>query len=530
MSIKTNLLKRSLIGDSLKRSSYRYPTKTALIFYDSQEQQITYTFEELNNEVNQTANSLLEMGIEKGDRIAVIGRNNSEIVVLSYALIKIGAWYTPLNFMFNSEEVKQLIQFSKPRMFFVDKEYIELVQSIESELSEVETIFSLRTTEIPSGWEDFSQLKKGNANEVEVAIDDENVAALFYTSGTESAPKGVMVSHRNCLYTNYSYMAAGAFQPDDILMLSLPLIHIAGFALMLNAHMVGLTVVMTDIPVPSRIAMLMERHKVTLTALPPTLYLAILKEADQHNLSSLQKLITWSSTIPKSMVDGWNEASPKARFFTIQGSSETTGSPLTGSWFKTWDEVPNGDGRYVGRVSHTGCEIKLIDELGKEVPDGEPGEQIARGPVVVSGYYNDEEANNRAFRDGWFHTGDVLIRDRDGNYYFADRKKDIVKTGGENVSSQEVENVLSNHPHIYQCAVFGIPDTRWGEAVVAAVVLKSGVILSEEEVIDYCRIRLSGFKLPKFVVFRSELPLTSAGKLLKRSLKDEYKNLSLKMI
>lgn len=198
---------------------------------------------------------------------------------------------------------------------------------------------------------------------------------------------------------------------------------------------------------------------------------------------------------------------------------------MTGSWFKTWDEVPNGDGRYVGKVTHTGSEIKLVDEYGNEVPDDEPGEQIARGPVVVKGYYNNEEANIRAFRNGWYHTGDVFIRDKEGNYYFADRKKDIVKTGGENVSSQEIENVLSLHPEIMQCAVFGVPDPRWGEAVTAAVVLKIESTLTKEEIIEYCREKLSGFKTPKYIVFRTSLPTTSAGKLLKRTLKDEYKNL-----
>ncbi|MEH6994690.1 AMP-binding protein [Neobacillus drentensis] len=225
----------------------------------------------------------------------------------------------------------------------------------------------------------------------------------------------------------------------------------------------------------------------------------------------------------------WNQLAPDANFFTIQGSSETTASPLTGSWFKTWDEVPNGDGRYVGKVTHTGSEIKLVDEYGNEVPDGEPGEQIARGPVVVKGYYNNEEANIRAFRNDWYHTGDVLIRDKEGNYYFADRKKDIVKTGGENVSSQEIENVLSLHPEIMQCAVFGVPDPRWGEAVTAAVVLKSESTLTKEEIIEYCREKLSGFKTPKYIVFRTSMPTTSAGKLLKRTLKDEYKNLLQKI-
>ncbi|WP_045516168.1 class I adenylate-forming enzyme family protein [Neobacillus niacini] len=525
MGILTNFNQRGIIGDGLKRTSYRFPTKQALIYYSSEGEQISYTYKELNEKVNQAAHSFVQMGIEKGDRIAVIGRNSPEMVILSYALLKIGAWITPLNFMLKPHEISQLIHFSKAKMFFVDGLNIDGVKSIVNELDCIQKFVCFRTNEVPAGWEDFSTLVKGNSDELEVEIEDEDVAALFYTSGTESLPKGVMVSHRNFFYSNFSYLAAGAFQPEDNLLLSLPLIHMAGFTFMLNSHMVGLTIVMTEIPVPSQMAMLIDRHKVTFTALPPTLYLGILNGANDYDFTSLRKLITWSSTIPKSMVDGWNQLAPDANFFTIQGSSETTASPLTGSWFKTWDEVPNGDGRYVGRVTHTGSEIKLVDEFGNEVPDGEPGEQIARGPVVVKGYYNNEEANMRAFRNGWYHTGDVLIRDKEGNYYFADRKKDIVKSGGENVSSQEIENVLSLHPEIMQCAVFGVPDPRWGEAVTAAVVLKSQSTLTKEEIIEYCREKLSGYKTPKYIVFRTSLPTTSAGKLLKRTLKDEYKNL-----
>ncbi|MDQ1005323.1 fatty-acyl-CoA synthase [Neobacillus niacini] len=523
--LNANMGTRSLIGDGLKRTSYRYPNKAALVYYSADGEQTTYTYEALNKQVNQVAHSLLEAGVQKGDRIAVISKNSPEIVILSYALLKVGAWYTPFNFMLKAEEISQLIHTSRPRMFFVDKDHIEQVHSIADQLTGIEKFYSLRTTEVPNGWGDFSELQKGSEDELEIEICDDDVLALFYTSGTESAPKGVMVNHRNFFHANYTYMAAGAFQPEDKILLSLPLIHLAGFLFLLNSNMVGMTIIMTETPIPTQMAELTEKHKITFTALPPTLYLGIIGISDKYDLTSLRKLITWSSTIPRRMVEGWNEIAPDAKFLTIQGSSESTGTPLTGSWFKTWDEVPNGDGRYVGSVMHTGSEIKLIDEDGNEVPDGVPGEQIARGPVIISGYYNNEAANYKAFRDGWYHTGDVLIRDQNGNYYFADRKKDIVKSGGENVSSQEVENVLSQHPNIYQCAVFGVPDPRWGEAVVAAVVLKDGATLTEEEIIEHCKTTLSGYKTPKHIVFRDDLPLTSSGKLLKRSLKDEYKEL-----
>lgn len=197
MGMFNNLKTRGIIGDGLKRASYRFPTKQALLYYSAEGKRISYTYKELNEKVNQTVHSFVQMGIEKGDRIAVIGRNSPEIVILSYALLKIGAWITPLNFMLKPHEISQLIHFSKAKMFFVDGLNMEGVQSIANELQSIEKFIAFRTNEVPTGWEDFSQFVNGSADELETEIDDEDVAALFYTSGTESLPKGVMITHRN---------------------------------------------------------------------------------------------------------------------------------------------------------------------------------------------------------------------------------------------------------------------------------------------------------------------------------------------
>src|SRR5699024_4991234 len=258
--------------------------------------------------------------------------------------------YTPINFMLKPEEISQLIKSAKPRLFFVDEDHIGAVESIATELSSVEKFYTLRASATPKGWGEFVQLLDGNSTELEIIIQYEDMVGLFYTSGTESAPKGVMTSHKNIFYTDYVYLTSGLNQPGDNFLLSLPLIHIAGFVLLLNNHMVGLTVIMTETPIPEQMAMVVEKHKITTTALPPTLYLGLMEVSNKYDLSSFHKLITWSSTIPKHMVDGFNKVSPHASFFTIQGSSETTGSALTGNWFKTWEEVPNGDGRYVGKI------------------------------------------------------------------------------------------------------------------------------------------------------------------------------------
>lgn len=524
-----NFLRRATLGDALRRAALRYPDKRALSFHYADGRTVDYTFDGLNRAVNRVANALTGLGIGKGDRVAVFSHNSPEVVLLAYALLKTGAWYVPVNFMLRGEDVRTLVNFAEARMLFVEDGLAEVVRPVMTSLPTVEKFgwLSLGGTSAPPDWLGFEELTRASEAEPEVLIDDEDVATLFFTSGTEAAPKGVLSTHRNFLFSHLAYTINLGLTPQDVWLVSLPLIHMAGFNLMLMAHVFGQTVVMTQLPVPAQMLRLMAEYRVTMTALPPTLYVALLKEVPADLvLPEARILMTWASTIPQAMVDGWNRLAPNARFFTLQGSSESTATALTGSFFKSWAEVPRGDGRWVGKAMAFGSELRLVDDEDREVAPGEPGEQVIRGPVVMKGYYRNEEETRRVFRGGWFHTGDVLFCDEAGNYYFADRKKDMIKTGGENVFSQEVENVIGAHPGVLQCAVFGIPDPRWGEAVTAAVVPRPGVTLTEQEILGFCRERLPGYKVPKYVIVTETLPTSAAGKLLKRALREIYANLA----
>ncbi|WP_076756949.1 class I adenylate-forming enzyme family protein [Edaphobacillus lindanitolerans] len=364
----------------------------------------------------------------------------------------------------------------------------------------------------------------GDASEPAAVIDDRDIAVMFFTSGTESMPKGVMSSHRNLYMASQTYVSEGTFLRDETFVLALPMIHVAGFVCAVTCFTTGAGLVLLELPVPGQIAAAMESYNATTTGLPPTLYLAVLNDpgTSSRDLTGMKKLVTWSSTIPKSMIDGWNELAPGARFLTVQASTASTACPITAGWFKEWDEVPGQDGRYIGEITYPAVDIRIVDEYGEEVPAGIAGEQLIRGPVVTAGYFENREADLKAFRDGWFHTGDIVARDEDGHLFFVDRKKDMVKSGGENVSSQEVESILGRHPDVLQCAVIGLPDAHWGEAVAAVIVKREGSTLNEDEVKTFCREYLAGFKTPKHVYFRRSLPVTSAGKLLKRALKDEF--------
>ena len=306
--------------------------------------------------------------------------------------------------------------------------------------------------------------------------------------------------------------------------MSLPLSHVAGYLFSTYALANQVTMVMTQVPQPVQMIDLVARHRLSVMVLPPTLYVAMLScpNFGTSDLRCATKLGTWASTIPKSMIDGWKQAAPSSRFFSVQGSSESTASLLTGGWVDGWEQMPNQDGRWVGRVASVAADVRLVDDDGKDVADGESGEQIVRGPVIMKGYYKNDEANRRALRNGWFHTGDILFRDAAGNYYFADRKKDMIKTGGENVASREVEEVIYRLPQVSEVAVVGVPHPYWVEAVVAVVVAKPGQGLEEAAVLAHCALHLAGFKTPKKVVFADTLPKNPSGKLLKRSLRRDH--------
>ncbi|MBH2042384.1 MAG: AMP-binding protein [Comamonadaceae bacterium] len=526
--LEMNLLRRQNLGDSLRRAAKAAGDKPAIIFYTADGAAQTHSYVQLNALVNTVANNLLRRGIRKGDRVAALSRNNVPFLALGYALHKIGAWLVPVNFMLQPTDVQHLIEFAEAKWFFVEDALLGNVDAVPGKMACVEQFvqFSVSGKAAPAGWLAFAELASGPADEPQVLVDSDDVATMFFTSGTESSPKGVLTSHANFYASQLAWALNFGLAQDDRFLLSIPLIHMAGYLFASFGLANQVTLVMTQVPQPVQMIDLIERHRLTAAALPPTLYVAMLSCPNfrTRDLSSASKMLTWASTIPKAMVDGWKEVAPAMRFFSGQGSSESTAGPLTGGYVGSWAEMPNGDGRWVGRQMCFSADVRLVDDDGKDVADGESGEQIVRGPVIMKGYYKNDEVNRRVFRDGWFHTGDILFRDAAGNYFFADRKKDMIKTGGENVYCQEVESVLGTHAGVMQCAVFGLPDERWGEAVTAAVIARPGTVVTEAELIEFCRGRLPGFKAPKRIHFRSSLPISAANKILKRDLKTEYAN------
>lgn len=523
-SLEMNLARRATIGDIPKRTAAKYPDRTALMWQDKK-----ITFRELNENCCRFANALKALGGLKGDRIAFLTHNCLQYVYAWLGMAKIGGIITPLNFMLKPAEIEFIINHAEPRFFFVEDALIPQVQEVAAKLKSVEKFgyIPISGGKKPEGWLNIDDLlsPEGNAEEPLLEIDDDEAATLLYTSGTEALPKGVLTTHRNYFATLMSGAVDLNISDKDVTLLTIPLYHVAGKYLLLESLNIGSKVVLQYAPNPAEILQLTQREKATYWVYPPTLYqiLPVMPNFKEFDLSSLRKCISFGALMPVALLKQWREILPQAEWRNYYGQTES--SPL-GSTLQ-----PEDFERKITTIGkpHTGVEMKIFDESDREVPVGQVGEIVMRGPCVMKGYFKNEQKTAEALRNGWLHTGDLGRFDEEGFLYFVDRKKDMIKTGGENVSSQEVENVLYKQGKLMQVAVIGLPDPIWSEAVTAVVVPFPGATVTDEEIIAYCKANLAGYKVPKRIIRVPSMPATPSGKILKRLLKEQiWKDLDLK--
>jgi fatty-acyl-CoA synthase len=464
-----------------------------------------------------------KFGVKKGDRVGFITHNCLQYIYSWLGLCKIGAIINPLNFMLKPHEIEFIINHSEPRIFVVEDILVPVVQEAAPNLRSVEKFGMIRITapqtELPEGWLDIDKLfeDENDVSEPMVETDDEDMASLMYTSGTEAQPKGVMNTHRNFYNTLMSGITDLNIAKDDVALLSIPLYHVAGKYLLLEFINLGCKLVLEYAPNPIEILELTQKERVTYWVYPPTLYqiLPSMPNFDQYDLSSLKKFISFGAVMPVALLKQWKELFPQAEWRNYYGQTES--SPL-GSTLQPEDFERKIDS--IGRP-HVGVEIKIFDDDDNELPVGEVGEIVMRSPSVMKGYYKDPEKTVATLRGGWLHTGDLGRFDEDGFLYFVDRKKDMIKTGGENVASKEVEEAVFKHEKVMQAAVIGTPHEYWMEAVTAVVVPYPGMEVTEEEIITHCKEHLAGYKVPKRVIIVNEMPVSPSGKILKRLLKEE---------
>jgi acyl-CoA synthetase (AMP-forming)/AMP-acid ligase II len=521
MMQRDTMLGRATIGDQLRRHAQHIPEKPAIIFYHPSGERQVYSYSKLNTMVNRFAGALVGYGVQRGDVVAVMSRNSPDYVITYFAALKLGAAITGINFTFTPREINYQVNHSEPKVLVVEDVFAVKVAEAAADLPSVSTyvLSDVNGAKGPEDWPRFSDLVADGipASEPEGDVCENDIALLQYTSGTEAFPKGVMIPHRNYLIsTTPAWQAEVGISTDEVFLFLMPFFAIAGIGSMTTLMLLGATLIMVHAIDAPRALKIIEDEGVTITAQTPTFYLQMTQVDGftDANMTSLSRCITYGGTVPQAMIDGWRAMKPDILWGTYWGQSELTQLGSVG-WFQTLDDVPDGDPTWIGRPVAQ-LEIRVVDEEGE---DAEVGELICRSPSAMVGYYKDAQKTKEVFQDGWLHTGDLVRIDTEGNLFFFDRRKDMIKTGGMNVSSQEVERVLYSFPGLLQVAVVGVADEYWSEAVTAFVVPNEDVTIDPDEVIQHCKSEMAGYKVPKAVHVVEELPKDTQGKILKRELR-----------
>jgi fatty-acyl-CoA synthase len=516
-----NAVRRQTLADVLHRTAQRVPAKPGLLCADTQ-----WSFAQFDATVDRVAAGLAQHGVGYASRVAVLARNSHAFAALRFALARLGAVLVPINFMLKAEEVAYILRHAKATMLATDSGLAELARAAAALDTQVKDFVWL-----PS--EDPSQPAAGMISFDELAattpppppapqLTSTDLAQIVYTSGTESVPKGAMLTHDAVIWQYASCAIDAAIEPGDVLLHALPLYHCAQLDVFLGpAIYVGATGVVTAKPTPDNLLPLIAKHRITSFFAPPTVWIALLRSPlfDTTDLSSLRKGYYGASIMPVEVLKELARRLPDVRFWNLYGQTEI--APLA-TMLGPQDQLrkPGSCGKPVVNV-----ETRVVDDAMQDVPPGGVGEIVHRSPHLMLGYYNDEEKTKAAFAGGWFHSGDLATIDDEGFITVVDRKKDMIKSGGENVASREVEEMVYRLPAVSEVAVVGLPHPKWVEAVAAIVVVKQGQQLTEAEVLEHCVKHMAGFKAPKAVVFVDALPKNPSGKLLKRELRQRHAGL-----
>lgn len=516
-------VRRNTLGDLLARTRERMPEKFALAYRDKR-----LNYQELDNIVNQTAHAFRENGMKKGDMITVMSKNSLDFVIVNFALARIGAVMIPINYMLTKDDVAFIVNHANVTGLIASEEYAAILEqaSVGREIY-FRYIMDLDEGEIVNerfeDWTSLRDIREGKPTDfVDADLSDDDLAHVLYTSGTESKPKGVMLTHKSIISEYVSCIVDGNMDEGDVLVHALPMYHSAQLHVFLGPSIyLGSSGIILDGASPEIILRTIEREGATQLFCPPTVWIALLRhpEFDTRDLSTLEKCYYGAAIMPMEVLKELSERLPNARFWNFYGQTEV--APLATAL------QPEDQLRKLGSAGKPSLNIqtRIVDDNDQEVPRGEIGEIVHRTPHAMKGYLHDPDKTAEAFRDGWFHSGDLGVMDEEGYITIIDRKKDMINTGGVNVSSREVEEMIYQLEGVSEVAVIGIPDKYWIEAVTAIIVPKEGAKLTEESVIEFCRSKLSKFKVPKYVAFTDGLPKNPSGKVLKRELREEYEGL-----
>lgn len=498
------------VADLVRGTAARLPSKPALIFHDE-----PVNYAELERETERAAAGLTALGVRKGDRVAVLVHNIPHFIYAYYGILRAGGVMVPLNTMFTADEIGFILADAEARVVVVAEPFANTIDGVRETLPLLDHVVVCGSV-APVGAMTWEQMLARGGDPPAAESGAEDLACLAYTSGTTGRPKGAMLTHGNLL-ANLDQMGEVPLLAEaetDVVLLVLPMFHIYALNVILGLTMrAGATAVLLERFDPGASLEAIERHRVTvLFGAPPmfTAWLAI-PGVERHDLSSVRLAVSGAAPLPGAVLE---EFQRRLGVTIWEGYGLTETAPGATSNAMGPVAKPGSIGRPLPRV-----EVRVVDEDGSDVEEGDPGEILVRGPNVFGGYWNQDDATAEAFREGWFRTGDVAYADEDGYLFIVDRKKDLVIVSGFNVYPREVEDVLYRHPKVQEAAVVGVPHPYTGEAVKAIVVPRPGESPTEEEIIDFCRRSLARFKCPQVVEFARELPHTITGKVLRRALR-----------
>jgi len=507
------------IGSLLTKVSRLHANRLAIQYG---EQRLTYT--ELNQRVGRLAQALRTLGIQAGDRVAIVQRNGPALLETLFACFRTGATAVPINVRLHSEEVAFISQDCAVKVLVATGEYAESALLARERTSELQLV---GVGSIPDALDYEALLSAADPLTTDVEVDPTDIAWLFYTSGTTGKPKGAILTHRNLLTMTMNYYAdVNPLISEDVVLHAAPLTHGSGLYA-LPAIAKGTTNVILHTPSfdPAAVFNLIQRLRVTTIAfLAPTQIKVLLNGPhESYDHSSLRCIAYGGGPMyVKDMKQAVETFGPV--LVQIYGQGE---APMTISYLGREEHLAGDDPVAERRLASAGIprtdvEVRIVDDDDRDVATGTIGEIVARGDVVMAGYWNRPKTTSETLRGGWLHTGDLGMMDEHSYIYLLDRKKDMVISGGNNIYPREIEEVLLKHPAVYEVAVIGVPDAHWGESVKAIVALRPGSTITGEELIAFCQEHLASYKKPRTVEFIPQLPKNAYGKVLKRELREQY--------
>jgi acyl-CoA synthetase (AMP-forming)/AMP-acid ligase II len=515
------------IREMLARNARMYPNHKALVqVTPSENLRLQITWKEFDQKVSQLTNFLMNRGIRKDDRVLLMMRNSIDFLVAYFGIIGSGAWVMPLNFRFTEQDIKFCADIAEPKYFILGSEFADRVEGIRPELTSIESyVVSGRVA--PRGMQVLdNEIEKHTPAMPGIELKDEDACALYFTSGTTGTPKPIVVTHKNLEHAAIGSAFRRNDQHDDISLVVGPLYHTGSMGHWLGNLIVGGGgVLLIDKKITSHMMLdTIQKESITemMVYVPWILDILLALEKgeirkDDYDLRSLRLMHMGAQTVPLNIVERWKEHFPDVAYIETYGLSETMGP---GCIWIVGIEKKEG---LIGRPGFN-WEARVVNEKEKDVLPGEIGEIIVKGNGVMKEYYRNPQETAKALRNGWLYTGDLGKVDDQGLIYIADRKKDVIISGGENIFPADIESVILSHPKVYDAAIIGVPDVRLGELAVAVVAPKPGLAISEDEMRVFCEKNLPRYRRPRSFVF-DEVPRGNTGKIQRYTLREKYRKI-----